>query len=201
MGWVHDVPEDDLYEHEGFTVAVLADGSEPEPLRFPVQGREGITTQNSGWWLYNGTEGRPLAVAVRGGCECGWRSVDTFPLDFDDEESTEGWEDGTGPFAAWESAHIASLLGTVMPTELREALATVAAQMREHARLRPLVALAAIGQLEKLVGDLAPTAGAGARKDGKTWDAIGRALGTTRQAAFQRFKRFLDPELVSSPQD
>jgi hypothetical protein len=201
MGWVHDVPEDDLYEHEGFTVAVVADGSEPEPLRFPVKGHEGITTQNSGWWLYNGTEGRPLAVAVRGGCECGWRSADTFPLDFDDEESTEGWEDNTGPFAAWESEHIASLLGTAMPTELREALATVAAKMREHATDRPLVTLAAIGHLEKLVGDLAPTAGAAARMDGQTWTSIGKALNTSRQAAYQRFSRFLAPELVSGPND
>ncbi|MGW0630491.1 hypothetical protein [Streptomyces sp. NPDC002758] len=72
---------------------------------------------------------------------------------------------------------------------------------RELSVARPLVALAAVGQLEKLVGDVAPTAGAGARNDGQTWTAIGRALGTTRQAAYQRFSRFLDPELVSNPQD
>lgn len=201
MGWVHDVPADDLYDHEGYTVAVLADGSEPEPLRFPVPGREGITTKNSRWDLYNGTDGRPLAAAVRAACECGWRSVDTFPVDFDDDEGTEGWEDNTGPFAAWQSEHIEALLGTAMPTELREALATVSKQLREHAMHRPLVALAAIGQLEKLVGDQAPTAGAAARKDGQTWQAIGKALGTSRQAAYQRFSRFLAPELVSGPND
>ncbi|MGW1008218.1 hypothetical protein [Streptomyces sp. F11] len=201
MGWVHDVPQDDLYDHEGYTVAVLADGSEPEPLQFPVPGREGATFKNGRWDLYDGTEGRPLATAVRAACECGWRSTDTFPVDFDDDEGTEGWETNTGPFAAWQSEHIEVLLGTAMPTELREAIATVAKQVREHARLRPLVALAAIGQLEKLVGDVAPTAGAAARIDGQTWTTIGKALGTTRQAAFQRFKRFLDPDLVSNPND
>lgn len=201
MGWVHDVPADDLYDHEGYTVAVLADGSEPEPLRFPVPGREGITSKNSGWWLYTGKDGRPLATAVRAGCECGWRSADTFPVDFANEEATEGWEDNTGPFAAWQTEHIGALLGTAMPTELRDALDTVAGLVRKFSAERPLVALAAIGQLENLVGNTAPTAGAGARLDGESWSAIGRALGTTRQAAFQRFSRFLDPDLVSTPQD
>jgi hypothetical protein len=201
VGWVHDVPADDLYDHEGYVVAFLADGSEPEPLRFPVPGREGVTYKNDRWDLYDGTEGRPLAVAVRAACECGWRSVDTFPVDFDDDEATEGWGDNTGPYAAWESEHIEALLGTAMPRDLKDALDTVARILKEHSTDRPLVTLAAIGQLEKLVGNVAPTAGAAARQDGKTWNAIGRALGTTRQAAYQRFSRFLDPELVSNPQD
>jgi hypothetical protein len=201
MVWVHDVPEDDLYDHEGYVVAVLADGSEPEPLQFPVPGREGVTTKNSGWLLYTGKDGRPLATAVKAGCTCGWRSVDTFPVDFEDEEATEGWEDNSGPFAAWQSEHIEALLGTAMPRELREALDTVAMSLREQSVHRPLVALATIARMEKLVGDLAPTAGAAARKDGQTWTAIGKALNTTRQAAYQRFSRFLDPDLVSNPHD
>lgn len=200
MGWVHDVPADDLYDHEGYTVAVLADGSEPEPLRFP-SGREGVTFKNSRWDLYDGTEGRPLATAVRAACECGWRSADTFPVDFEDDEATEGWETNSGPFAAWQTEHIGALLGTAMPTELRDALATVAELVRKFSAERPLVALAAIGQLENLVGNVAPTAGAGARLDGESWSTIGRALGTTRQAAFQRFSRFLDPKLLSNPRD
>ncbi|WAZ26777.1 hypothetical protein STRCI_008414 [Streptomyces cinnabarinus] len=65
--------------------------------------------------------------------------------------------------------------------------------MREHAADWPAVALAAIGRLEKLLGDVAPPAGAAARKDGQTWTAIGKALGTPRQAAYQRFSRFLAP--------
>lgn len=200
MGWVHEDPEADLYDHEGYAVAVLADWSEPEPVQVPLTFDTG-TVGNSSWWLYDGKDGRPLAKGVRAGCACGWRAKETHPINFDDHEMTEGFEYNDGPYWNWAREHIASLLGTAMPTELREALATVAEQMREHARLRPMVALTAIGQLEKLVGDLAPTAGAAARKDGKTWNEIGRALGTTRQAAFQRFKRFLDPELVSNSQD
>ena len=190
MSWVHDVPEDDLYEHEGFAVAVLADGSEPETLQFPVPGRPGITTGNSAWWLYNGTKGAPRATAVRAGCACGWRSPESFPVDFADHDRTEGWEDAEGPFKAWQGQHIGALLGTAMPVELRQALATANRLVRDLSLERPLVALAAIGELEKLVGNWAPTAGAGARRDGATWDAIGNALGTTRQGAHNRFSRY-----------
>lgn len=201
MGWVHDVPEDDLYDHEGYPAAVLADGSEPEPLQFPVPGREGVTTGNSAWWLYTGQDGRPLAAGVKAACACGWRSAEVFPVDFEDHEATDGFEYNDGPFAEWQYGHIASLKGVAVPRELREALATVAQRLREASRLQPLVALTVIGQLEKLVGDLAPTAGAAARMDGQTWSAIGKALNTSRQAAYQRFSRFLDPELVSNPND
>jgi|SRR6476620_11737010 len=201
MGWVHDDPDADLYDHEGYAVAVLADGSEPEPIQVPVSGRGDITSPNSAWWLYNGQDGRPLATGVKAGCACGWRSTETFPVDFEDHEATDGFEFNEGPFAAWSYEHIASLLGTAVPRELRDAIATAARLLREESTRRPLVALTVIGQLEKLVGDLAPTAGAAARKDGQTWNAIGRALNTSRQAAYQRFSRFLDPELVSNPQD
>ncbi|MDV7222751.1 hypothetical protein [Streptomyces prunicolor] len=190
MGWVHDVPEDDLYSHEGYAVAVLADGSEPEPLQIRVGG-EGATAPNSSWWVYNGHDGRPGAAGVKAACECGWRSAETFPIDWTDHEATEGFEFNDGPFGAWSFEHIASLLGTAMPRELREAIGTVAQQLREQATDRPLVVLAAIRQLETLIGVEGPRAGAAARQEGVTWDAIGKAIGTTRQAAFQRFGRHL----------
>ncbi|MFC9223147.1 hypothetical protein ACFT8W_20880 [Streptomyces hygroscopicus] len=201
MGWVHDVPEDDLYDHEGYVVAILADGTEPEPIQVPVSTNADLTSPNSAWWLYNGKDGKPLATGVKAGCACGWRSDDVFPVDFEDEEETEGFESNTGPFAEWQYGHIASLKGVAVPRELREALTTVAQRLREASMHQPLVALTVIGQLEELVGDLAPTAGAAARLDGQTWTTIGKALNTTRQAAFQRFKRFLDPELVANPND
>lgn len=116
-------------------------------------------------------------------------------------EATDGYEFSDGPFGAWQYKHIASLLGMALPHELRDALATTARLLSEESLLRPLVALTAIGHLEKLIGDLTPTAGAAARKDGQTWVAIGRALNTSRQAAYQRFSRFLAPELVPNPQD
>lgn len=192
MGWVHDDPDADLYDHEGYAVAVLADGSEPEPIRVPTMGQDDATSPNSAWWLYNGQDGRPLAVGVKAGCACGWRSTETFPVDFDDHEATDGYEFNDGPFGAWQYEHIGVLLGTAMPPELSAALDTMATLVEQLATERPLAALTAISRMESLAAVHAPTAGAVARAKGATWDAVGKAVGTTRQAAFQRFRKYTE---------
>src|SRR5690606_40184632 len=76
MGWQ---TEQFGTDHEGFPVAVMGDGTEPAPIN-----------GNSAWWLYDGQDGRPRAIAVRAACECGWRSPEMFPIDFEDrsEEHT-----------------------------------------------------------------------------------------------------------------
>jgi len=191
MGWTHE-PDDgtDLYNHEGYAVALLADGSEPEPVQVRLNSGED-TTGNSSWWLYDGKEGRPSASAVRAGCSCGWRSTLFFPIDFTDHESTEGFEFNDGPFRVWQTEHIGALLGATMPSELSDALRVVAHFVAQLADDRPLVALTAIGQMERLIGDQAPKAGVAARQQHVTWDAIGKAIGATRQAASQRFGRHI----------
>lgn len=191
MGWVHDVPDDDLYDHEGYCVAVLGDGSEPEPVRVPVAHREGVTTPNSGWWLYDGSApDRPRAVAVKAGCECGWRSTEMFPVDFEDQEATEGFEYNDGPFAAWGRQHIDQLLGDTVPAELREAIDTVRRMLTGLTESRPLAAVAAAAEVEKLGTARLQSAVTSSRAHrGSSWDAIGKALGTSRQAAHQRFAK------------
>lgn len=190
MGWVHDVPEDDLYEHEGYPVAVLADGSEPEKLQFPVPHRDGVTTGNGAWWLYTGKEGRPLAVGVRSACQCGWRGTKVHPIDWTDHEATDGWEESTGPNLDW-TRHIKSLLGTTFPSDLTEALDAVSRRITELASERPLVALQAVRRLEKLVEHHGVRAVARAREGAASWEEIGKPLEITRQAAQQRFGRYL----------
>jgi hypothetical protein len=148
MGWVHDVPGDDLYDHEGYCVAVLADGSEPEPVQEELG--NGATSGNSSWWLYDGTKGRPRAAAVRAGCACGWRSSATFEVDFDDQEATEGFEYNDGPWLAWQQQHINHLLGSQIPLELQDALDTVDRMLTGLTSTRPLAVLAAVWRLEKL---------------------------------------------------
>ena len=61
------------------------------------------------------------------------------------------------------------------------------------AALAPLDAVAVIRSLARLVEDGMREAVQLARQAGHTWAEIGDLLGTTRQAAFQRFGRPLDP--------
>ena len=190
MGWVHDVPEDDLYEHEGYAVAVIADGSEPPAVQVPLPG--GGTAPNNSWRLYDGSApDRPLAVGLRAACECGWRGERMRPLDWNNQEGSEGSDVGltpTGPYGDW-LAHIDDLRGTTVPQRVRELVAALSAKLGEMADERPIAALEAIGTLEAVTRHRGRAAAETARERDITWDAIGRALGITRQAAFQRFAK------------
>jgi hypothetical protein len=59
--------------------------------------------------------------------------------------------------------------------------------------LEPLAAVAVIRSLARVVEEGLRQAVQQARQAGHTWAEIGDLLGTTRQAAFQRFGRPLDP--------
>jgi len=61
------------------------------------------------------------------------------------------------------------------------------------AALAPLDAVAVVRSLARVVEDGMREAVQRARQAGHTWAEIGELLGTTRQAAFQRFGRPLDP--------
>src|SRR4051794_25533243 len=113
MSWV-----DESGRHEGYVGAVLADGGEPAARgggRMP-------------WWGYNGADG-PRAVGVRGACECGWRGSVTHPVDFGDDEATEGYEAETGPFADWER-HATAAEGLV-PYDVEQLLGALQRRIEE----------------------------------------------------------------------
>jgi hypothetical protein len=61
------------------------------------------------------------------------------------------------------------------------------------AALTPFTTITAIRSLARVVEDGLREAVQAARRAGHTWAEIGDLLGTTRQAAFQRFGRPLDP--------
>jgi hypothetical protein len=194
MGWVHEGSEADLYDHEGRCVAVDSDGADLAPLQVPLHSPSatgGTHTSNTAWWLYNGRDERPVAAGVRAGCECGWRSDDVFPVDFDDHEATDGFEFNDGPYAAWNGAHIEVLLGTAVPADIEDAAATVRKMLDGLAVTRPLAALAVASQLVAHAEQRTIDAAVKARRDGRTWEQVGDALGVSRQAAFQRFGRHL----------
>ncbi len=78
---------------------------------------------------------------------------------------------------------------------MAKAIHAVMAQL-DHADLEPgapLAAVAAARDLSRLADQLMRTAVDGVRTRRHTWQEIGEVLGTTRQAAFQRFGRPLDP--------
>ncbi|MEV4570525.1 hypothetical protein AB0K12_42820 [Nonomuraea sp. NPDC049419] len=64
---------------------------------------------------------------------------------------------------------------------------------RLSAAVAPLEAVAAARDLARVADQAMRAAVAGARTAGHTWQEIGDVLGSSRQAAFQRFGRPLDP--------
>jgi hypothetical protein len=80
--------------------------------------------------------------------------------------------------------------GGTLLDELTGVAGRLAVQMSGDAPLRAVASAAGLG---RLVDQLMRMAVDRARDGGSTWQEIGDVLGTTRQAAFQRFGRPLDP--------
>nr|WSS73666.1 hypothetical protein OG491_36185 [Streptomyces sp. NBC_01175] len=192
MGWV---TEDGL--HEGYAVAVLADGRDATAEDNPGSG-------NTAWWCFDGRDGRPLAVGVRAGCDCyaanssrivrTWRGSTIHPVVFGDDEATEGFGGQGGPYAEWENTHAAPAADTTVPGDVTALLAEVRERLTALAAEHPLAALTAVARLEAVTGAAGVNAAGAAQQRGSSWTDIGKAVGTTKQAAHQRFARHLKPE-------
>ncbi|MDG5807940.1 hypothetical protein P9869_35890 [Streptomyces ossamyceticus] len=187
MGWVTDDGR-----HEGYAVAVLADGREASAEDNPGG--------NSAWWCFDGREGRPLAVGVRAACDCylgggsprsDWRGATVFPVDFAaDFEWTEG-DDTRGPYAEWWRTHVTPAEAATVPGDVTELLDVVRARLAELAEERPLATLTAVARLDGLAQAAGVRAAGAAQRRGASWSDIGTALGVTKQAAHQRLSRHL----------
>lgn len=189
MGWVTD---DGL--HEGHLVAVLADGREATAADNPRGG-------SGAWRCFDGTDGRPLAVGVRTRCDCydetstepvqTWRGTAVHPVDFNDEDKTEG-TDGTeahGPYAEWWTVHVSPAEAATMPGDVAALLDTVRTRLAALAEERPLAALTSVARLEATTTAAAVRAAGAVQARGGSWADIGTALGVTRQAAHQKLAR------------
>ncbi|NUS10793.1 MAG: hypothetical protein HOY69_05220 [Streptomyces sp.] len=170
MGWI-----DESGRHEGFVTAVLADGGEPGPRpdgsRMP-------------WWAYNGADG-PRAVGVRGACGCGWRGGATHPVDFGDDEATEGRTEGTGPYADWER-HVTAAEGQ-MPYDVEQLLGMLGRRIDELSEQQPLTALRVAARVEGMAPMYSAGAAGAARRALVSWEAIGSPFGLSAEAARTRF--------------
>ncbi len=167
---------DETGRHEGYVTAVLADGGEPRP---------GPGGRNA-WWFYNGADG-PRAVAVKGACECGWRGSDTHPIDWGDDEATEGYEAPTGPYADWEY-HVTEAEGAI-PHDVEQMLAALQRRVEELSESQQITALRVAARIEQAAPRYSLGAVRAARSGLVSWEAVGRAFGTSRQAAHERFAR------------
>ncbi|MEU3405064.1 hypothetical protein ABZ766_14150 [Streptomyces sp. NPDC006670] len=175
MGWM-----DESGRHEGRVVAVLADGLEAAP----VAALDGSTY----WWDSDGTVSE-RAAAVKAACCCGWRAADTHPVVWGDVEATEGEHTRTGPFADWEY-HVTTAEG-LLPHDVEEMLTALQDRIGELSHTRPVTALRAVARLQDTLPALAIETVRHARTSLVTWEAIGAALGCTRQSAHERYGRHM----------
>ncbi len=76
---------------------------------------------------------------------------------------------------------------------IRDAAARLAGELARADAGSPLVAMAAARELSAATGEALQEAVDRARAAGHSWREIGDVLGTTRQAAFQRFGHPVDP--------
>ncbi|RPK70073.1 hypothetical protein EES45_36150 [Streptomyces sp. ADI97-07] len=199
MGWV---TEDG--RHEGYAVAVLAGGRDATAEDNPVSG-------NTAWWCFDGQDGRPLAVGVRAGCDCyaadssrvtrTWRGSTVHPVVFGDDEATEGFTGPSGPYAEWENTHLAPADNATVPGDVTALLIQVRERLTALAAERPLAALTAVARLEATAAAAGISAAAAAQRRGASWTDIGKAVGTTKQAAHQRFARHLKPADAAEAQE
>lgn len=182
MSWI-----DETGRHEGYVAAVLRDGGEPAP------GPDGARTA---WWSCNGADG-PRAVGVRGACGCGWRAEQTHPVDFGDDDRTEGYGAGTGPYADWEQHSVAA--EGLLPYDVEQLLSMLQRRIDELAEAQPLRALRVAARVEGMTPIYSAAAAQGAMRALIGWDAIGQEFGIGPEAARDRFSLFYDPADPTDP--
>lgn len=177
--------------HEGRAAAVLADGSEPEPVYFDV-GSGGSMHRSSDWWVYDGTLRAPRATGLRAACSCSWRGATCYPVDWDDvDPHGPHLYDLSGPRSEW-AQHIAQTEARSVP--LPEALAALLQRLDEQladlAEEAPLAALKAVAALERTVHEAARRAALNVEADTTPWTAVATALGLCERDARSRLGRY-----------
>ncbi|MFE9426473.1 hypothetical protein ACFYNO_26325 [Kitasatospora sp. NPDC006697] len=186
MSW-----QDESGRHEGYLAAVLTDGT--EAVR--------TSGEHAVWWAYDGADG-PRAVAVRGACGCGWRGSDTHPIDFGDDEATEGVGARTGPHADWEY-HVELAEGAI-PRDVEQLLATLGRRVAELCEAGQAgAALRSLAEADTAVSRARVVAVRGARRDLYGWEAIARLLELTPELALARYgepEDGPDPVLPGDPE-
>ncbi|MER5772522.1 hypothetical protein [Streptomyces sp. NPDC001985] len=178
--------------HEGSAGALLADGSEPDPVYLDT-GSGSTVHSTREWWAYDGTRGTPRAAEVRGSCSCGWRGTGRYPIDWSHTIEDRPHLFGTsGPRHDWDR-HIGEVeaRSVPLPAELAGLLERVDGHLASLAEEEPLAALRAVAALERTTWRAGRSAARNTEVDEVPWDAVGTALGLTESAARSRLTGYL----------
>ncbi|MEU6986512.1 hypothetical protein ABZ946_24285 [Streptomyces sp. NPDC046324] len=183
---------DNFGAHRGAVGVLLADGSEPGPVRFDT-GSGGSLQESTDWWIYDGTFGAPRAGRIRARCSCGWRADASYPVDWDQVVRRQPFlYDTSAPEEDWQ-AHLDDVeaRSVPLPVEITDLLAALQQQLERLADEAPLAALKAVGELDTLSASSGATAAyLAVRGDRIPWQMIAEGLGTTEAEARSRLHRY-----------
>ncbi|GLZ42465.1 hypothetical protein [Actinokineospora sp. NBRC 105648] len=118
---------------------------------------------------------RGTVIDLRPTCDCGWASEHRFPTPAAAEE--DWWRTHALPTAEAEPPSWLLVKSDVLREQVQEMIST-----------RPEAALKLLAEVDAWHRPLTHEAVAAARARGASWADIGAALGTTRQAAHERFR-------------
>lgn len=173
--------EDPGYEHEGYAVAVDAAGAEwPNP--------KGNTWSS----LLGADDVAPAGmVGLRAVCDCrgkerGWTSDVTVPFLFkaSGQVDIDASEDAA---LALHHDHVRAVAGTATVRDLRLAGLRGVMEIARAEGVRAVDRLRVLVEVERDAGNRRGELVAAARAEGAEWSEIGAALGTSKQAAQQRY--------------
>jgi hypothetical protein len=177
--WTNEDPD---YEHEGYAVAVDAAGEEwPNP-----RGNTWSSLLN----LDNGTAPDGM-VGLRAACDChvekrGWTSDVTVPL-IVDEAGRVDVEASEDVALVAHHDHVRQIAGTAMVRDLRLQGLRGVMEIARAEGVRAVDRLRVLVEVERDAGNRRVDLVKAARAEGAEWSEIGAALGTSKQAAQQRY--------------
>ncbi|HEY8982051.1 MAG TPA: hypothetical protein VIU15_21000 [Streptomyces sp.] len=177
--------------HEGRPRALLADGTEPAPVYFD-SGSGAEIPKSTEWWVYDGTLGAPEATHLRAACSCGWRGTTRHAVNWSRVPRRHPYEYDTSALREEWTRHIADVesRSVPLPTDLEAAIGELDRRIGDLADQAPLAALRAVTALERIVTEAGREAAYNVRADGLSWETVAKALGLTEDDARSLLLRF-----------
>ncbi|MFJ4513366.1 hypothetical protein [Streptomyces sp. NPDC088816] len=133
----------------------------------------------------------PYAVGASSACSCGWTGTTEYRLDI--EPGREDYAERSAR-TEWQLDHVTGLMSTTMPSTLAEQIRGIASELDALVEAdRPMAALSAIRLSGGLFAEQARSAAQRASYLDHSWSEIGKALGVSKQAAWERYGKAPTP--------